>query len=50
MKEDMEVMGPVKVRDVDEAQLKIVVVAKGLADKGEIILSSGEDGQDEFIS
>lgn len=50
MKEDMDVMGPVKVRDVDEAQLKIVTVAKGLADKGEIILSSGEDGQDEFIS
>ncbi len=50
MKEDMDVMGPVKVRDVDEAQLKIVGVAKALADKGEIILSSGEDGLDEFIS
>jgi flagellar motor switch protein FliG len=49
LREDMEAMGPVKVKDVDEAQLKIVAVAKGLADKGEIVIASGEDGQDEFI-
>jgi len=49
LKEDMEVMGPVKVKDVDEAQLKIVAIAKALADKGVIIISTG-DGEDEFIT
>ena len=50
LKEDMDAMGPVKVKDVDEAQLKIVAVAKNLADRGEIVIATGEDGQDEFIS
>jgi Tfp pilus assembly protein PilN len=51
LKEDMEVMGPVKVKDVDEAQMKIVGVAKQLADRGEIvIISDGGDGQEEFIT
>ena len=50
LKEDMEVMGAVKVKDVDEAQLKIVGVAKALADKGQILIASGADGQEEFIS
>lgn len=50
LKEDMEVMGPVKVKDVDEAQLKIVAVAKAMADKGQIIIASGVDGQEEFIT
>ncbi|PIZ29814.1 MAG: flagellar motor switch protein FliG [Alphaproteobacteria bacterium CG_4_10_14_0_8_um_filter_53_9] len=49
--EDMEAMGPVKVKDVDEAQLKVVTVAKTLADRGEIIImSDAGDGQEEFIS
>jgi len=45
MKEDMEGMGPIRVREVDEAQMHVVGVAKGLADKGEIVIadSSGED-------
>jgi flagellar motor switch protein FliG len=50
MKEDMEAMGPVKVKDVDEAQMKIVNIAKALADKGEIIIVSGVEGQEEFIT
>jgi flagellar motor switch protein FliG len=51
LREDMETMGPVKVKDVDEAQQKIVTAAKTLADKGEIIIVSAEgDGQDEFIT
>lgn len=50
LKEDMEAMGPVKVKDVDEAQLKIVAIAKKLADKGEIVIMSGAEGQDEFIT
>lgn len=50
LKEDMEAMGPVKVKDVDEAQQKIVQVAKTLADKGEIIILVEGGGQEEFIS
>lgn len=50
LREDMENLGPVKVKDVDEAQLKIVAVAKALADKGEIVIITDGDGQDEFIT
>ncbi|GGF57276.1 flagellar motor switch protein FliG [Terasakiella brassicae] len=48
MKEDMEAMGPVRLRDVDEAQAEIVVIAKQLADSGEIVISTGGD-EDEMI-
>ena len=47
LKEDMESMGPVKLKDVDEAQMEIVSVAKDLADTGEIILS--EKGEEELV-
>tara|TARA_R110002096_G_scaffold435548_1_gene661358 strand:+ start:12380 stop:13336 length:957 start_codon:yes stop_codon:yes gene_type:complete len=47
LKEDMEAMGPVKLKDVDEAQMEIVNVAKDLADAGEIILS--EKGEEELV-
>ena len=49
LQEDMDAMGPVKVKDVDEAQMKIVNIAKSLADKGEIIFMD-DSGEDEFIS
>jgi flagellar motor switch protein FliG len=48
MKEDMASMGPVRIKDVEEAQMHIVSVAKGLADKEEIIISDG-GGEDELI-
>lgn len=45
IKEDMEVMGPVRVRDVEEAQQKIVSVIRQLDETGEIIISrNGEEG------
>ncbi len=48
LREDMEAMGPVRLRDVDEAQMDIVSVAKDLAAAGEIMLAdNGED--DELI-
>jgi flagellar motor switch protein FliG len=50
LREDMNNMGPVKVKDVDEAQLKIVSIAKSLADSGEIVVVTDGDGQDEFIT
>src|SRR3954471_10454422 len=48
MREDMESMGPVRLRDVDQAQMNIVQVAKDLANKGEIMLA-GTSGDDELI-
>ena len=48
LKEDMEYMGPVRVKDVEEAQQKIVSVIRRLEDSGEIVIARG-DG-DEFIS
>jgi flagellar motor switch protein FliG len=48
MREDMETMGPVRLRDVDQAQMNIVQVAKDLANKGEIMLV-GASGDDELI-
>ena len=47
-REDMETMGPVRLRDVDAAQMSMVQVAKDLAAKGEIMLA-GSGGDDELI-
>ncbi len=47
LKEDIEYMGPVRVRDVEEAQQKIVNVIRQLDDSGEIIIS--RNSGDELI-
>lgn len=39
--DDMDAMGPIRVKEVDEAQAKMVGVAKALADTGEIRISKG---------
>lgn len=49
MKDDMESMGMVRVRDVDEAQAYIVTTAKDLSNKGEITIRNAGDNGDEFI-
>ncbi len=43
LREDMESLGPVKLRDVDEAQAGIVMLAKELAAQGQIEISTGKD-------
>jgi flagellar motor switch protein FliG len=43
LREDMEALGPVRLRDVDEAQATIVTLAKELAAQGQIEISSGKD-------
>ncbi len=48
LREDMEAMGPVRLRDVDEAQMEIVNKAKELAEAGEIILRDSKT-EDELI-
>lgn len=47
IKEDMEYMGPVKLRDVEDAQQRIVSIIRKLEDAGEIVISRG--GGDELI-
>ena len=39
IKEDMEFMGPVRMKDVEEAQQKVVSVIRKLEDSGEIVIS-----------
>ena len=48
MKEDMSTMGPVRLKDVEEAQQYIVNVAKDLEDRGEIVISTGSE-EDQMI-
>ncbi|MBQ9565098.1 MAG: flagellar motor switch protein FliG [Synergistaceae bacterium] len=47
LQEDMDFMGPVRVKDVEEAQQKVVNVVRGLEEQGEIIIASG--GEDELV-
>ncbi|MCH5268014.1 MAG: flagellar motor switch protein FliG [Lachnospiraceae bacterium] len=47
IKEDMEFMGPVRMKDVEEAQQKIVNIIRKLEDSAEIIISRG--GGDEIV-
>src|SRR5712692_7782404 len=46
--DDMQAMGPVRLRDVDEAQVLLVNLAKDLAAKGEIIISK-QRGDEELV-
>ncbi len=48
LREDMAAMGPVRVRDVDEAQMYMVQLAKDLAARGELVLAEGS-GENELI-
>lgn len=48
MKEDMAAMGPVRLREVEEAQQEIVNTAKDLEARGEIVIASGSE-EDEMI-
>ena len=46
-KEEMEFMGPVRLRDVEEAQMRIVSSIRRLEEIGEIIIARG--GSDDII-
>ncbi len=48
LREDIESLGPVRLRDVEEAQVEMVSVAKDLATKGEIMIAEG-DGDDQLV-
>jgi len=46
--EDMEALGPVRLKDVDDAQSSLVNMAKDLAAKGEIVIVKG-GGDEELV-
>lgn len=48
LREEIEFMGPVKIRDVEEAQVKIVGIIRALEEKGEIVVSRGQ-GDEMFV-
>ncbi|MEM9810968.1 MAG: FliG C-terminal domain-containing protein, partial [Pseudomonadota bacterium] len=48
IREEMEILGPVRLRDVDEAQMSLVNLSKDLAAKGEMIISKNS-GDDEVV-
>ena len=48
LRDDMENMGPVRVKDVEEAQAEIVVATKALIDNGDITIAG--DDEEEMIS
>ena len=48
LKEEIEYMPPVKIRDVEEAQSKIVNVIRVLEEKGEVVISRGQ-GDDQLV-
>jgi len=47
LKEEMEYMGPVRLKDVEEAQQKIVSIIRHLEDTGEIVVARA--GEDEIV-
>ncbi|MDR2718470.1 MAG: flagellar motor switch protein FliG [Treponema sp.] len=47
LREDMEYMGPVRLKDVEEAQQKIVSIIRHLEDTGEIVIARA--GEDEMV-
>ncbi len=48
MRDDMDALGPVRLRDVDQAQSMIVAMAKEMAASGQIVISEGRD-EDELV-
>ena len=48
LKDDMEFMGPVRLKDVEESQQKIVSMIRHLEEIGEIVIA--RSGEDELVS
>src|SRR5581483_10586633 len=49
LREEINALGPVRLRDVDEAQMYMVALAKELAAKDEIVIADKRGGDDELI-
>ncbi len=48
LKDDMDALGPVRLRDVEEAQNEVVTLAKELSNSGQIVISEGKE-EDELV-
>jgi len=48
LQDDIQGLGPLRLKEVDEAQMKMVTLAKDLAEKGEIIIAKG-NAEDELV-
>ncbi|MGE0613814.1 MAG: FliG C-terminal domain-containing protein, partial [Hyphomicrobiales bacterium] len=48
LRDDLEALGPVRLKDVDDAQSAMISLAKDMAAKGDIIISKS-GGEDELI-
>ncbi|MCR9071937.1 MAG: flagellar motor switch protein FliG [Alphaproteobacteria bacterium] len=48
LREDMQALGPVRLKDVEDAQNTMIETAKDLADRGEIVLG-GASGEDQLV-
>jgi flagellar motor switch protein FliG len=49
LKDDMEAMGPVRLKDVDESQGRMVSTAKDLAARGEIVIAKGKADEEMIL-
>jgi len=49
LREDMEIMGPTRVKDVEAAQQAVIKIAKRLEQEGKIQFMGGGGGEDEFV-
>jgi flagellar motor switch protein FliG len=49
LKEEIAALGPVRISDVDEAQMSLVVTTKQLADSGEVIIPDGNEEEEQMI-
>jgi flagellar motor switch protein FliG len=47
LREDMEYMGPVRLKDVEEAQQKIVSIIRKLEEQGEVVIARA--GEEEMV-
>jgi flagellar motor switch protein FliG len=47
LRDDMDVLGPVRIRDVEQAQREIIAAIRVLEDQGEVVLSRGEE--DDYV-
>jgi flagellar motor switch protein FliG len=49
LRDDMEAMGPVRLKDVDEAQARMVAIAKDMAARGEIIIAKAKADEEMIL-
>jgi flagellar motor switch protein FliG len=48
LQDDMQSTGPLRLKEVDEAQARMVSIAKDLAEKGELVIAKN-NGEDELV-